>query len=282
MPDTLERFAQPLGRFDGDRTDQNRLPGAGTLLDFLDNRLEFGFFGGEDQVFVVGADHRAVRRDRRHVEVVDFLEFFRFGQRRTGHARELVVHAEEVLEGDGRQRQVFAPNLHAFLRFNRLMQTFREAPTVHQASGELIDDDDFAFLNDVVFVEMIERVGAQRVVEVGDHLGVVGVIKLVDAQRALDLFDAFVGQEGDAILEVDDVVAIRLFVIDALRAAFLERAHDLRELLVQVGRLVRLTGDDQRGTRFVDQDVVHFVDDGVEQARAAPSWLLSTTMLSRR
>ena len=41
------------------------------------------------------------------VELVDLQELFRFGFGRTGHAGELLVHAEVVLEGDRGERLVF-------------------------------------------------------------------------------------------------------------------------------------------------------------------------------
>ena len=54
----------------------------------------------EHQVGLVLAHHRAVGRDHDHFQAVDALEFVGFGVGRAGHAGQLVVHAEQVLEGD--------------------------------------------------------------------------------------------------------------------------------------------------------------------------------------
>ena len=71
------------------------------------------------------------------------------------------------------------------------------------------------------------------------------------------------------MLLVDDVVAglLELFPIFRLDVALRDRAllearDDAIDLVVQVGRFLGRPGDDQRRSRFVDQDAVHLVDDG--------------------
>ena len=59
----------------------------------------------------------------RDVELVDLLELGRFRFGRTGHAGQLLVHAEVVLEGDGGERLILALDLDAFLGFDGLVQT---------------------------------------------------------------------------------------------------------------------------------------------------------------
>ena len=46
-----------------------------------------------------------------HVEVVDLVELLRLGHGRAGHAGQLVVEAEVVLEGDRGERLVLALDL---------------------------------------------------------------------------------------------------------------------------------------------------------------------------
>ena len=79
---------------------------------------------------------------------------------------ELLVLAEVVLEGDGRERLVLALDLDLLLGFDRLVQAVAPAPPRHQAAGELVDDDDLAVLHHVVDVAVEQRVGAQRLVDV--------------------------------------------------------------------------------------------------------------------
>ena len=76
---------------------------------------------------------RPVGGDHRDVELVDLLELGGFRFRRAGHAGQLLVHAEVVLEGDGGERLVLALDLDAFLGFDGLVQTI--ATSGGRASG---------------------------------------------------------------------------------------------------------------------------------------------------
>ena len=104
---------------------------------------------------------RPVGRDDHDVELVDLAEFFRFGFRCSGHAGQLLVHAEVVLEGDRRERLVFLLDLQAFLGFDGLMQSVAPAASGHQPACEFVDDDDFAILHDIFHVALVERVRPQ-------------------------------------------------------------------------------------------------------------------------
>ena len=157
------------------------------VRDVVDDRLELGLLGAIDHVRHVVADHGLVGGHHDHFQVVDALELLFLGLGRAGHAGQLVVHAEEVLEGDGRQRHGFLLHLDAFLGLDGLVQTFAVAPAFHQAAGEFVHDDHFAVADDVVLVALEERMGAQGIVQVGDHLEVFRAVQVFDAQP---LFDA--------------------------------------------------------------------------------------------
>ena len=102
----------------------------------------FAFSRLVDDVRVVFADHRHVRRHDDDVEAVDVAELALFGLGRTGHTREMLVEPEQVLEGDRRERLILAADFDAFFGFDRLMNAVGVAAAVHQAAGELVDDDD--------------------------------------------------------------------------------------------------------------------------------------------
>ena len=87
------------------------------------------------------------------------MEFsgFRFG--RTRHTRQLLVHAEIILNGDGRVRFIFFFEGDAFFGFHRLVESITPAATGHNASSILIDDHDLVFLNDVMTVFFVEGKG---------------------------------------------------------------------------------------------------------------------------
>ena len=122
--------------------------------------------------------HRLVRRDDRDLEPVDLVELGLLRLGGAGHARQLLVHAEVVLDRDRGERLRLALHLHAFLGLDRLVQPLRPAPARHRAAGELVDDEDLAFLHDVVHVLLVQRVRAQQLVH---------DVELLALRRVLDL-----------------------------------------------------------------------------------------------
>ncbi len=123
---------------------------------------------------LVGNDH--------NLELVNVLEFRGFRFRRAGHAGELFVQAEVVLESDGGQRLVFAANVHLLLGFDRLVQSIAPAAAGHEAASELIDDDDFAILDHVLHIAPVQRMSFDRDLYVVLEVPVFGVGDVADAQ----------------------------------------------------------------------------------------------------
>ena len=139
----LQQAGQQLRVLDRRRADEHRLAARVAVADVLDHRLELLARRLVDEVELVLADRRQVGRDHDRLEAVDLLELVGLGVGRTGHAGELAVHAEVVLERDRGERLVLALDRHAFLRLDRLVQAVAPAPAGHQPAGELVDDHDF-------------------------------------------------------------------------------------------------------------------------------------------
>src|SRR6185312_873931 len=140
----LQQARQELRGLDRGRADQYRLLPRHAIADVLDDRLELVILRQIDEVRVVLADHRAVRGHHDDLQTVDLQELRGFRVGRAGHAGELLVQAEVVLESDRGDRLILFANADAFLRLHRLVQAVRPAPALHGPAGELIDDDDFA------------------------------------------------------------------------------------------------------------------------------------------
>ncbi len=102
--------------------------------------------------------------------------------------RELLVEAEVVLEGDGGKGLVFLADVDAFLGFDGLMETVGPAAAGHEAAGELVDDDDFAVLDDVLDVALVEGVGLDGGLDVVLEVPVFGVGDVADAEEAFRSF----------------------------------------------------------------------------------------------
>ena len=110
-----------------------------------------------------------------------------FGFRRTGHAGQLLEHAEIILEGDGGERLILALDLDAFFRFDRLVQAVGPAAARHHASGKLVHDDDLAVLDHIFHVLAIERVRFDCGLDVMLKWPVLRVGDVADAEQAARL-----------------------------------------------------------------------------------------------
>jgi len=182
---TLQGLAQPLRILDAHRAHQHRPSQLVQLLDFLHRRPKFFFLGPVNAIWVVGANHFAVSRDHHHIQFVDLGKFCRFRVRRPGHPRQLIVHPEVVLEGNGSQGLVFVLDLDTFLGFQRLMQPFAVAAPGHDPPGEFIHDDHLAVLDDVVHITLEESMRPQGLLHVMEDIDVAGIIEVFHAQQVL-------------------------------------------------------------------------------------------------
>ena len=178
------------------------------LFDFLDDRVEFLVFASIDHVREIRTNHVAMRRDHDNVELVDLLEFRRFGVRGSGHSRELLVHAEVILNRDRGQGLVFLADMHALLGFHRLVQSVGPAPAGHQSTGEFIDDDHLAVFHDVVHVALENRVGLQRLLHMVQGVDLSRIIEIMDTQQPFNLRNPAFRQSYRATFLVDCVITL--------------------------------------------------------------------------
>ena len=205
--------------------------------------------------------------DGHHVQPVDLVELLLLGHGRAGHARELLVDAEVVLEGDRGHGHRLALDAHALLGLDGLVEALRPAAAGHLATRELVDDDDLAVLDDVVAVALVEGVGSQRLLEVARQARVrLHPVQVADAEQLLDLGDALLRGRDGVLLEVDEVVAALLRVV----RTGLEPRHQPSEGVVQVLGFPGRAADDERRARLVDEDVVDLVHDAEEALALDP------------
>ena len=203
------------------------------------------------------------------MQVVDLDELLLLGLRGAGHAGELLVEAEVVLQRDRRERDVLLLDPHALLRLDRLVQALAPAAALHDPAGELVDDLHLAVLDHVVDVALVQRLRLERLDQVVDELDVARVVEVLDPERALDLVDRGLRRrDGLVLLVVEEVRAGELRLVLALLALARRRQpfellHDAGEVVVRRRRGLGLAGDDQRRSRLVDQDRVDLVHDRV-------------------
>ncbi|MCG3142235.1 MAG: hypothetical protein HDKAJFGB_03643 [Anaerolineae bacterium] len=252
-----QHFRQHFGMFDRSCADQHGTTLRVHFFDFVHDRFVFGLFVFVNNVRIVRAYHRAIGRNDDNFQAVNFAKFFFFGFRRAGHAREFVVHAKIILERNRGERQRFALHLDVFFGFDGLMQTFGITTPEHEAAREFVHNDHFAIAHDVIFIEFKERVRFERIVKVRSEFEIIGVVNGFiggDAERALYFFNARFGGRHDAQLEVNGVILV-----------LYQARHDGSKALIFARRFFGRSRNNQRRARFVNQDIVHFVHDGVMQ-----------------
>ena len=203
-----EQTSQMLTASDAGGADEDGLALRMTRLDVVDDRVELGLFGLEDEVGLIDALLRTVRRDRHDAEFVGAHQLGRLGLGGTGHAGELVVHAEVVLERDRGEGLVLLFDLHALLRLDRLVDALRPAATLEDATGELVDDLHLAALDDVVLVALVQLLGLQRDRELVHEVGLDAVVEALDVECGFDLLDALLERHDDPLVLFDLVVDV--------------------------------------------------------------------------
>ena len=246
----VELAGQPLGVLDRHGAYQHRLAGLTTVHDVVDHRFELPRLGLEDEVALVEAHERTVGGNRHHLKAVDARQFGRLGLGGSGHACQLLVEAEVVLERDRGERLVLLLDRHPLLGLDGLVEPIGPPSSLEHPSGELVHDPNLAVHDDVVLVPLVELLGLQGGVELVDEVGRHLVVEVVDAEGRLDGMDPFLGRGDDALLLVYVVVVVWL------------QAPDYGgEPLVEGGRLAEPPADDERRPRLVDEDRVDLVHD---------------------
>ncbi len=125
------------------------------------------------------------------------------------------------------------------------------APCLH-APGELVDDDDFPILYDILLIIIEKRLRTHRGLKVMRILHASFGVEVLEAERLLCLRNAGLSDLHRALLLVDGVVLL-----------YVEVADDGREALVEPLSVPRRSRDDERRSCLVDKNGVHLVDDGV-------------------
>ena len=152
---TLQHGGENLGLLDRGRAHQDRLALVVAFDDVVDYGFELGLLGLVDQVLLVPSDHGLVGRDGD-------------GFGRAGHARQLLVEAEVVLQGHGRPGVVLLLDGDPLLGLHRLVQAVGPPATLQDAPGKLVDDLDFAVRDEVVLVPLVELFGLEGLSQLVD------------------------------------------------------------------------------------------------------------------
>ncbi len=145
----------------------------------------------------------------------------------------------------------------ALFGLDGLVHALVVATSVQNTAGEFVDDEHFTVDDDVVFVALEKLLRLDGVLQVTDESGVRGLVKVFDAEPVFDALHTLLGDGDRALFLVDLVVFFAVF-------APLQPASERREVGVPLQIQLDRATDDERRTRFVDEDRVDLVDDGEE------------------
>ena len=257
----LQKIRKEFGLFDRGGADKDRLALFMRLLDRFHDAFELLARGAVHLVVVIDTGNRPVGRNFHNAKAVDLHEFLSLGGGCAGHAAQLVVKAEVILERDGGERDVLWLDRHSFLGLDRLMQPVRQAATAHHAAGEFVDQHHFAIAHDILLIAGEQLVRPQSLRDVMHQRGAFRVVKALAFRQQprvqQPVFDEFV-----AVIGIGDVAClfIQLVVI------FGQFRDQLVNGGVEIGPILRRTRDDQRCARLINQNTVHLIDDCVEMA----------------
>ena len=95
------------------------------LFDLRHDSGELALLALIDEVLLILPNHRLVGRDRNDFELVDLEEFFGLRCGCTGHAGQLPIKPEVVLQRDRGQGDRLRQYAYVFLRLDCLMQAVR-------------------------------------------------------------------------------------------------------------------------------------------------------------
>ena len=152
------------------------------------------------------------------------------------------------------------------------MQTVGPAATLHGTTGVFVNDDHFAIFNDVIHVAGKQRVRAQRGGYVMHQHDVARRVQGLAFIHNAFFHQQFFDQHQTAFRQVDLTRFLIngevAFTLESIRVFFLlanQVRDDLVYFLVHFRAVFSRAGNDQRRTRFIDQDRVDLIHQRIVQ-----------------
>ena len=90
------------------------------------------------------------------------MKFTRLGFGSPGHTRQLFIHSEIILNGNGGISFSFLFDRNPFLGLNRLVQPITPTPAWHQSSSVFIHNHNLGILDHILFVLFIQAIGTKK------------------------------------------------------------------------------------------------------------------------
>ena len=146
------------------------------------------------------------------------------------------------------------------------MQAVGKTSAGHDTTRERVDDHNLSVLRDnIIHVSLHNAVRVERLLNVMIDRHIFGIGKIFDRKKFLCLRNAVLSQNGALGLLIHDIILSHVLIV-GLGIHFLydmrtQTAHEFFRRLIKLVGLRALSRNDERGSRFVDQDRVHLVHD---------------------
>ena len=147
------------------------------------------------------------------------------------------------------------------------MKTFAVTAAEHDTTGELVDDQHFAVFDNIVHVALHNADGANRLVDVVLNGEVFRIHQVVNIKEFFCFCNTLFGQRRGLGFFVHDIIAVGVnqifrveFGVELFYRDFFQGFCKRVRNFIKVGGFVARAGNNQRGSRFINQNRVHFVD----------------------
>ena len=266
-PARFKQLGELLRLFNGDRTHQHGLTFLVALLHLVADRLQLAAHILVDLILVILAYNGLVCGNFDNVKGVYLTKLVLLRHSRTRHTRQLLIQTEEILERYGSKGLALAVYLNALLSLDSLVQTLVVAPSEHQTSRALIDNDYFSVLDNIVNIQFHDAVCTDSLIYVVQQRNIVGIHEVFHAEIILRLSHAARKKVTGLGLFIYDIVALQgiLIVLLGIQLHHLvhgERFGKLVRLFVKIGGFLTASRNNKRGSRLVYENGVHLVHNG--------------------
>ena len=266
-----EALGQLFRGFHRGGTHQHRRALGHTILDVRHDGVEFLFLAQVHKVVEVFALLGHVGGNHQYLQAVNLAKFKGLGVGGAGHAGQLAIKAEIVLEGRGCQGLALTLDGYTLFCLNRLVQALGQAPPRHGPPGVLVDQHHLPVLHDVLDIAVEHDVRPQAGVHVVQQVEISGRVQALALRQQL-LADH---QGLNVLMPLFRQLHVALLFIDSKVTGLplhvgLQQGDHTVDALVQLGTVLRRPGDNQRGAGLVDQDGIDLIHDGEAQRSLHP------------
>src|SRR5262245_14274300 len=172
----------------------------------------------------------------------------------TGHAGEAEVASEKSLVADPRQRCMYAGQRTAFFGLHKLMQTMLPGAIAHNSTGKFVDDLYFALFHQIMLIALHQVQRRQGLTDKRLTSPATGPDLSIPLAEHCQPLPTVLGQTHGALT---------VFTHKVMPCRKLGSKFKGTLIGVLFGRIAIAASNDQGRARFVDEDAICLVNNGI-------------------